>query len=213
MIEIERRTAQVADVNFPKRQIELIVMPYESPTTINGPTRSFTEVVSRGAFDGVDLRTSRIRVNRDHVISDVVGKAVALHPSRSEGLVADLQIFTTDRGEETLILADQGGLDASAGFGLLRSNGRTGPVVPDAEVWESRTQRRLNHLFLHHIAMTPDGAYEDARVLAVRDASVRPQEPRTGDGTLGATPNLARMRLDEFRALKGNLDRRYGLTR
>jgi phage head maturation protease len=208
MTEIERRTAQVAEVNFPKRQIELIVMPYESETTIDRPGRSWTEVVSRGAFEGVELRTSRIRVNRDHNIGDVVGKTVALHPSRAEGLVAELELFPTDRGEETLILADQGGLDASAGFGLLRKNGRSGPVVPHAEVWEARDRRRLNHLFLHHIAMTPDGAYEDARVLAVRTANDDDLEE-----LVGGTPNLDRMRLAEDRARMADLDRRYGLSR
>src|SRR5580765_5364947 len=163
MTEIEFRQSEVAEVNFPKRLVELIVMPYESETTIGYGGRSITEICSRGAYDGVDLRTSRIRVNRDHVIGDVVGKTVALHPSRLEGLVAELRIFTTPRGEETLVLADEGGLDASAGFGLLRKNGRTGPVVQDAEVWETRDRRRLNHLFLDHIAMTPDPAYQDAR--------------------------------------------------
>ena len=32
--EVEIRTAEVADVSFPNRTIELIVMPYETETTI-----------------------------------------------------------------------------------------------------------------------------------------------------------------------------------
>jgi phage head maturation protease len=206
MSEIEYRASTVADVNFPKRLIELVVMPYETEAEISTPRRTWTEVVSRGAFEGVELRTSRIRVNRDHVIGDVVGKTVALHPSRVEGLVAELRIFPTPRGEDTLVLADEGGLDASAGFGLLRKNGRTGPVVPGAEVWETRDRRRLNRLFLDHIAMTPEPAYEDARVLAVRSTDHTTE-------VVASRPNLDRMRLDELRALKADLDARYSQGR
>jgi len=205
--EIEFRASEVADVSFPKRQIELIVMPYETEASVAYRGRMITEICSRGAYDGVDLRTSRIRVNRDHVIGDVVGKTVALHPSRSEGLVAELRIFTTPRGEETLVLADEGGLDASAGFALLRANGRTGPVVPNAEVWEKRDRRRLNRLFLDHIAMTPEPAYPDSRVLAVRSGHDSPPPAET------ATPNLDRMQLAELCALRDVIDAKYGLTR
>jgi HK97 family phage prohead protease len=205
-MEVEFRQAEIAAINYPKRTIELIVMPYEKETAnavVNG--RPVTEIVSRGAFDGVEQRTSQIRVNRDHNISDVVGKTIALHPSREEGLIAELRIFTHERGEETLILADEGGLDASAGFALMRKGGMTGPIVPRAEVWETRDRRRLNHLFLHHIAMTPDPAYEDARVLAVRAAVSVQDAPEAVE----ATPNLDRLQVERWRAQMADLDRRY----
>jgi HK97 family phage prohead protease len=205
--EVERRDSQLVDVDFPKRLIELIVMPYESPTTINHHGKTITEIVSRGAYDGVEKRAGQIKVNRGHVIDNVVGKTVALHPSRMEGLVAEIRISRTDLGEDTLVLANDGILDASAGFVLMRENGK---VKPDAEVWENRDTRRLNHLFLHHIAMTPDPAYQDARVLAVRKAEG--QAP-AGDETGRATPNRDRMELERYKALAADLDRRYGLAR
>jgi HK97 family phage prohead protease len=204
MSELEFRTSTVADVNFPKRLIELVVMPYESEAVIERPTRSWTEIVSRGAFDGVELRTSQIKVNRGHEIDRALGKTVALHPSRQEGLVAELRISETPLGDETLTLADDGVLDASAGFALLRQNGRTGPVIPDAEVWETRSRRRLNHLWLGHIAMTPEPAYEDARVLAVRTS--------TGvDGDETPTPNLDRLQVDGWRAELAAMNSRWGV--
>jgi HK97 family phage prohead protease len=175
--DIEIRSAQTVGVNFPKRTVELVVMPYESETEVPYRGRMIQEIVSRGAFDGISASRRRVSVNRDHVIPDVIGKAIAFHPSRAEGLVAEIRISATD--DDSLIKASEGLLDASAGFQLKRNE-------PKAEVWENRNRRRLNHLWLHHIALTPDPAYEEARVLAVRTAAEGPQEPRSA----AATPNL-----------------------
>jgi len=204
-LELEFRTATVAGVSFPKRIIEMVVMPYESETTIDHRGRRFTEIVSHGAFDGVQQRAAQVKVNLDHDRLRVVGKTVALHPSRQEGLVAEVRITAAAEGEDVLIKADEGLLDASAGFGLLVDK-QTGKVKQDAEVWESQTRRRLNHLYLDHIALTPDAAYKDAKVLAVRTA----EQPA---GMVGATPNRDRLELDRYRRLAADLDRRYHLSR
>jgi phage head maturation protease len=205
--DLEYRASRIGEVNYPKRLIELVVMPYESETSdASYRGRRITEIVSRGAFDGVEQRTSQIKVNRGHVIDRIVGRTVALHPSRQEGLVAELRISRTELGEETLVLADDGLLDASAGFTLLRKNGRTGPVVDRAEVWESRDRRRLNHLFLDHVAMVPDPAYDGAKVLAVR--STRPEPV-----AVVSMPNRDRLELDQLEERIAELDRRYGLAR
>jgi phage head maturation protease len=203
-IVVETRSAQVADVSFPKRIVTVIAMPYEQPALIHTNRRSFTEVVTRGAFDGIEKRASRIRAFRDHDYRDVVGKIMAAHPSRSEGLVTEVRMFATDIGERTLIECDEDGLSASAGFGLLRRD--DGHVWDDAEVWESnRAVRRLNRLWLDHLAFVPNPAYPGAKVLDVRDASERPQEPVSQD----ATPNRDRIVLDQLRAQRDALDARW----
>jgi HK97 family phage prohead protease len=157
---IEYRAVAHLDVtSFAKRQIELVVMPYETEAQVVHKGRLVREIVSRGAFEGLDAAHRRIMVNRGHVIDNVVGKAIAFHPSREDGLVAELQIARTPVGDETLQLAHEGLLDASAGFG-----------VPDGgETWPERGLRRLNRLWLDHIAMTPDPVYKTANVLAVRE--------------------------------------------
>jgi HK97 family phage prohead protease len=205
MNEIEYRAATVAEVSWPKRTIELVVMPYESPARISEHGRTFEEIVSRGAFEGVEERTSQIKLNLDHErrMASTVGRAVALHPSRQEGLVAEVKIFKSHpMGDATLELAEEDSLGASAGFKLLVDK-QTGKVKDGAEVWETRERRRLNHLWLDHIAVTTTPAYADAKVLAVRDASGTP----AGDD---ATPNLDSLQLAEFRRLEAALDRRYG---
>jgi len=199
--ELEYRVATLAGVSFPHRTIELIVMPYETETLVAYRGKMITEICTRGAYDGVEARNDRVRVNRDHDVTRTVGRAVAFHPSRDEGLVAEIRISKTELGEETLVLAGDGVLDASAGFGLLRD--KQGHVVPGAETWETRTRRRLNHLFLGHIGLTPDPAYADAKVLAVRKV-VEP-EPVT------ATPNMDRYRMLLAKDTAAVLDARYNL--
>lgn len=196
---------QVAEVNFPKRIVTVIAMPYERPTPIDG---RFVEIVSRGAFDGIEKRTSQIRANRDHSWDKPVGKVVALHPSRKEGLVADVKISRTTVGQDTLELCEDDVLSASAGFGLLRRD--DGRVWDDAEVWErNRSVRRLNRLWLDHLAFVPNPAYPDAAVLSVRHAAVSPQEPPGGEHTSVSMPNRDRIALETLRAEKAALDARW----
>jgi phage head maturation protease len=206
MSELETRSAQLVDVSYPKRLIELIVMPYETEAEITEHGRTFTEICSRGAYDGMQVRTSTIRANREHDLMRTCGKAEALHPSREEGLVADVKMSRTELGEETLQLADDGILDASAGFMLLRRGGSTGPVVPNAETWETRTRRRLNHLYLHHIALTANAAHPGSVVLGVRNTL-------PGDGLEVGTPNRDRIEIDELIRRRDVIDLRYGLKR
>jgi len=164
--QLEYRAATQIGVDFPKRIIELIVAPYEQEALVPYQGRMVREVFAAGAFDGIERRANRVRVNRDHDRTRTVGRAVAFHPSREEGLVAELRIAQTPLGDETLTLADEDMLDASAGF----------LPMPGGEKWEGSTSRRIVKAWLGHIAMTPEPAYEGARVLAVRDGSERPQE-------------------------------------
>ena len=133
-------------------------MPYEETTLVEYEGRMVEEVVSRGAFDGIERRPNRVKVNRDHDVTRTCGRTIAFHPGRDEGLVAEVRIAKTPLGDETLELAADGILDASAGFLPL----------PGGMRWETRARRRLSKLWLGHIGMTPDPAFEGARVLAVR---------------------------------------------
>jgi HK97 family phage prohead protease len=194
---------QVTDVNFPKRIVTVVAMPYERPATIHQADGSYDEVVSRGAFDGIEKRSGKVRVNRDHSWDKPVGKIVALHPSRKEGLVTEVRISPTVLGEETLSLCDDDVLSASAGFGLLRR--ADGSVYDDAEVWDrNRTVRRLNRIHLDHLAFVPNPAYIDAAVISVRQ-SVGPQDGLSRDGT----PNRVKMALQEQQAQHAALNRRW----
>src|SRR5688572_24539944 len=109
----EFREALVAAVNFSQRLVELIVVPYGEEAIVEYRGEMWRETSLRGAFDGVEKRPGRIRANRGHDKARTVGKAVALWPSRDEGLVAEIRIAPTSLGEETLVLADEDMLSAS----------------------------------------------------------------------------------------------------
>jgi HK97 family phage prohead protease len=170
--ELWVRAAELVAVSYPARTIEVIVMPYETETLVAHDGRMVTEIISRGAFDGIERRVNRIRANRDHERERTFGRAVALHPSREEGLVGEIKVARTPLGDETLELADDGCLDASAGF-LPMADGMT---------WETRSRYRITKAWLGHIALVPEPAYDGARVLAVRHSDQ--QRP------VSATPNL-----------------------
>jgi HK97 family phage prohead protease len=196
--ELEYRDARQVGVDFPRRTIELIVMPYEEETLVPWQGRMVREVFSRGAFDGLERRANRIRVNRDHDVTRTIGRAVAFYPARDEGLVAEIRIAQTELGTETLHLAQDECLDASAGF----------LPMPGGERWEGRSLRRIVKAWLGHIALVPDPAYESARVLAVRqkadggdDGPVQP-EP---------TPNLEQLEIERLRREYAIIDERYSV--
>jgi HK97 family phage prohead protease len=189
--ELHYRTATQVGVDFPQRTIELVVVPYDTDAVVDQPYgRPVVESVAPGAFDGIERRANRIRVNRDHERQRTVGRAVALHTTREEGLVAELRIARTPLGDETLELASDDMLDASAAF----------LPMPGGAVWtRDRSRVTLTKLWLGHIAMTPDPAYETANVLAVRARTT------SKPGSPPDTPNLdyvrALIRSEEYARL------------
>jgi phage head maturation protease len=176
-IEIRSATAEVADVNRKQRLITVLAVPYERPAKIEYRGEVWDEMFTRSAFDGIEKRPQRIRVNREHVRGDTVGKAVAFYPDRNEGLVAELRIAETLRGNDTLALAEDDCLSSSIGFGVLPSN-----QVLDRKLM----QRRINKAWLDHIALVEAPAYEGADVLDVRDLL----GARSGGGQRLVTPLL-----------------------
>jgi phage head maturation protease len=187
--QLEYRAAQQIGVNFPDRTIELVVMPYEQEALVPFQGRMIREVCSAGAYDGIERRANRIRVNRDHDVTRTVGRAVRFWPSHERGLVASVRIAQTQLGDETLQLADEEILDASAGF----------LPMPGGEVWEGRSLRRLTKVWLGHIAMTPDPAFETANVLSVRS--------QQADEIEAGTPNLDQVKAWLLQSRYADIDR------
>jgi HK97 family phage prohead protease len=173
---IEFRNAPVIGVNFAERTVELIVTPYEEEAVVEYRGELWQESFLRGAWDGVEKRTDRIPANRDHEHARLVGKAIALHPSRIEGLVGEVRMADTPLGHETLELASEDMVSASAGFGVRGSD-----QVLD------RPYRRIKRAFLDHIAFVAAPAYAGARVLAVRDEGT---QRTAADLPALVTPNL-----------------------
>lgn len=182
---VEFRSATVADINFAQRIIELIAVPYDKPGLAPWRGEVWEERFMRGSFDGIEKRPGRVKANRDHDLTRLVGKAVKFWPAREEGLVSAIKISQTVLGDETLALAADEVLSPSIGFAAL---GR------DHVLDRRAMTRHINRAFLDHIALVPDPAYQDAKVVSVRDSSI------TGDAALPplVTPTLDEFRSDEF---------------
>lgn len=184
--EIENRSEPqpVLSVDYPRREIELVVMPYGETALVPHRGRMIQEVVEAGAFDGIERRARRVKAYFGHPPQDghggaePIGRALSFAPRRPEGLVATIYCAETELGEKALRLADHDLVGGSAGFG----------VMAGGESWVGKGLRRLSRLFLDHIAVTSTPAYEGARVLAVRAEDAPALAPAS------PTPNIDAVR-------------------
>lgn len=198
MSEIEIRASTLTDIDTKLRLIDVIAVPWEQETEVFWNGEVWREVFTRGAFSGVEDHAGRIRVNREHVRGDTVGKVVHLEDI-DLGLLARVKVAETPRGDETLALAEEDMVSASVGF-------RIKDPVRDVQVNKRTRTRRILRAFLDHLAMVEAPAYAGAQVLAVR--ADQPGLPAVEQKPLPETPVL-----DEFRnseALAWALDRLAG---
>lgn len=173
---IETRSAPVVEVRFPDRIIETVAVPWDEWAVVEYKGRLIEETFDRAAFGrDIQKRANRFLVNLEHEERHVVGRVQALHPSRNEGLVAELRIRRGPEGDQLLDDADDGMIGASIGFGAL----------PEHQRWETRSRRRIMKAFLDHIALTFSPAYAGAMPLAVRSAA-----PSVAAAPAGGTPAL-----------------------
>lgn len=173
---VEIRSAQVGEVDFEQRTIELIAVPYDQET--EGPVRGpdgklMRELIERGAFDGIETRSEHVTANRDHDYSRTIGKVMDYRADDPRGLVAVIRVSDTPLGDESLRLAADDVLKASVGMLVRRMDQRV-----------KNGLRRVKRAFLDHVALVPNPAYSGANVLAVRQE--QPGEPADEPDT----PNL-----------------------
>lgn len=159
-VEVEHRSSTLQDVNKKKGFIDLLAVPWEQEAEVVWRGDVWSESFDRHAFDGIGEHAGRIQVNREHVKGDTVGKVVRLDPSHPDGLFTRVKIYPTQRGEETLILADEGGAFPSVGFRVHKFS--------DMKVDKRARTRRILKSYLDHLALVEDPAYVGAEVLAVR---------------------------------------------
>ena len=184
------RSSSVVGVNYAQRIIEFVAAPYDEEAVVMWRGEPWRELFLRGAWDGIEKRPNRVKVNREHEKTRTVGKVTSFWPSRTEGLVAATRIAKTPLGDETLALADDECLGASVGYAApsryVELNKRSRPGL-----------RSVKKAFMDHLSFVADPTWESAAVLNVRGAD---------DSQLAADlPALVTPNLDE---LRGWLDAR-----
>lgn len=173
-----RNDATLTDVDVKLRIIDLIAVPWEQVTDVVWRGESWKEVFACSAFDGLEASAGRIIVNREHTKGDTVGKVVRVDTKDARGLITQVKIAATPRGDETLALAAEDMIAPSVGYFVKRAS--------DVDLDKQTRMRRVRRAFLDHLSLVESPAYEGARVLAVRAGS----PPLVEDASLPATPNL-----------------------
>jgi len=176
---LTRSDGVLAGIDFKERLIDLIAVPWGQVAKVFWRGELWDEVIERGAFDGVESRAGRVRVNREHRKGDTVGKVVEFNPSDDRGLFARIRVVRGAKGDEILYLAEEDMVSASIGY---RANKPSDVVLNK----EART-RMVKSAFLDHVGMVEDPAFDGAQVLAVRDGE---SGIAVADGPLPDTPVL-----------------------
>lgn len=178
-----RAAAVVENVRFAERIIDVVAIPYDTPTMVEHRGRWIEESIEPHAFAAEAASPRKRPVYREHDYSRQVGIVHGLD-DRDDGLRAALRIGSGTFGDETLAWADEGLLDASIGFGAMPADQR----------WSrDRKARRIMRGVIEHIALVAMAAYPGTNVLAVRH---RPTAP----GLRPATPNIDAIRAERLAA-------------
>lgn len=156
-----RNDATVAAIDVKLRQIDMLAVPWDQEAEVFERDEWWNEVFRRGAFDGLEEHIGRVRVNREHKIGVTVGKLVFADTKATEGLVVRAKIARTERGDDTLALAEDDAISPSVGYRIRH---------PDDIRHDRRTRlREVFRAFLDHLSMVESPAYAGAQVLAVRE--------------------------------------------
>lgn len=164
-----RNDAVLADVNYSERLIDLVAVPWDSKAEVVWREEYWDEVFRRGAFDGLENRIEQVRVNREHVKGDTVGKLVYADPRAEAGLVTRAKIVPTDKGDETLALAAEDMISPSVGYKIKDA--------ADVRLDRRVKLREVVRAFLDHLSLVESPAFADARVLAVREKDEEEANP------------------------------------
>jgi HK97 family phage prohead protease len=177
-----RNDGTLTDVDRGLRLIELIAVPWDQPAEVVWRGDIWTEVFRRGAFDGVQTRSDSIRVNREHIKGNTIGKIIEFDPSHIDGLFARVKIVNGPKGDEVLDLAAEDMISPSVGYRAAKPS--------DVQLDRQTRSRTVMTAFLDHLGMVEDPAYKGAKVLAVRGES--------SGSTVDEGPLLETPLLDEF---------------
>jgi Escherichia/Staphylococcus phage prohead protease len=160
MSEIEIRAAWPMQLRaMDERIVEGIAVPWNETSYVAGDAAG-ERFLPGSVTRSIRSRGDRLKLFRNHDHTTAIGRTVKLDPRHEAGLWGSWQIANTPAGDAALQEIAEGMLDAfSVGFRPLKvRRGQDGArEVVDAE--------------LHEVSLAPLGAYDGARVLAMRSPS------------------------------------------
>jgi hypothetical protein len=159
MTDIIRATFAGVELRVPdvsERIVEGIVVPWDETTFLTADPRG--ERFRAGSLTRtLRDRGDRVKLFRNHDHDQAVGRAVQWKPAHEGGCWAQFRIAATAAGDAVLDEVREGMLDAfSVGF------------LPKRETRGGDGAREIIEAQLHEVSLCPIGAYDGARVLAMR---------------------------------------------
>jgi hypothetical protein len=159
MTEIRHATFAGVELRVPdtsERIVEGIVVPYGETTFLTDDPRG--ERFRPGSLTRtIKERGDRVKLFRSHDHSQAVGRALQWKATHEGGCWAQFRIAATPAGDAVLTEVIEGMLDSfSVGF------------LPKRETRGTDGAREIIEAQLHEVSLAPIGAYDGARVLAMR---------------------------------------------
>jgi len=168
---------RVADPS--ERIVEGLVVPWNE-TSFLTPDPKGERFMAGSLTRSIGERGDRIKLFHAHDHGRAVGRALAWKPDHELGCWAQFRIAATPPGDDVLAEVGEGMLDAfSVGFRPVRTR-RGGDGA-----------REIVEAALHEVSIAPIGAYDGARVLAVRTpVTVAPTLPPMPEVNLDPLPSF-----------------------
>ena len=161
MTEIIRATFAGLELRVPdmsERIVEGVIVPWDETTFLTADPRG--ERFRPGSLTRtIKERGDRVKLFRSHDHDVAVGRATQWKPTHEGGCWAQFRIAATAAGDAVLAEVHEGMLDAfSVGF------------LPKRETRGADGAREVIEAQLHEVSLCPMGAYDGARVLAMRSS-------------------------------------------
>jgi len=145
---------------------------FNTPTTINDPMGSFTEVIQRNAFEGVDLNDTRLLVNHDYNSIPLAKTPKTMELWTDEkGLNMRAVLPNTEHARSVFTAVERGTMTGMSFSFTCDSDGQSYDVEK-----RTRTISRINKLYECSIVNFP--AYQTASVEARNQMQEAEQEEK-----------------------------------
>jgi HK97 family phage prohead protease len=176
MTDIIRATFAGLELRVPdmsERIVEGVVVPWNETTFLTDDPRG--ERFRPGSLTRtIKERGDRVKLFRSHDHNVAVGRAMQWKATHEGGCWAQFRIAATAAGDAVLAEVREGMLDAfSVGF------------LPKRETRGTDGAREIIEAQLHEVSLCPIGAYDGARVLAMRSSG---SQGHTGAAALMLAP-------------------------
>lgn len=162
------RSLETVEIQADGRNVEMLCAPWDSPATVVDPPPMgdgipYQEEFARGAFAGATKAPNRVFLEFEHWhpgLSGIIGHG-AQFEERDDALYGRFRVTKHADGDKALALIEEGVLQGASVFYAPLRSARTAAGV----------MRRLR-CHLDRVSLCREGAYTEAKVLAVRSAPV-----------------------------------------